>query len=250
MTRTAARLTSNDLGRAIGHTKLAPPVRFVFQRLTLRIDWRTGAIPEDDSPSLTDLCDETGYCRTTIRDALYVLEDEGWITRRPPPVALARREHKRTRYQLHYPGSPLHLRSREQYQGPDHVARRREMGERITAAKKRHKEAREAAARAPDWAARPELVELAAATVLDRTGREISGDDARAAVRAVLGGKPPGYFTTKDPGPYLVASIRKDARRFLPAAAPDPVPAKQAGAEAPAAFTRAREEMRKKGRRT
>lgn len=227
-------LTSNDFGRAIGRTKLPPPVRFVFTRLALRVDWHTGGIPDgsdgtkDDRPSLTDLCAETGYCRTTIREALFVLEEEGWITRFPPDPADARRKHERTGYQLHYPGSDLMMATRERQTGPDHRARRRAMAEQVRAAKERHAAARAAAAagKLPDWSTDAELVELARRVLQETTGREVDEDVGRATVRAVLGGKPRDHFTT-GPGAYLDRSIRKEPRRYLPPRDPVPGPLPQ-----------------------
>jgi hypothetical protein len=206
-------------------------------------DWKTRTVPAARRPSLTDLQVETGYCRTTVRDHLQALELAGWITREPPPIELARREHQRTGYELHVPGSEHHAAVRAgQPSGQDAKARRERMAayvrDRHTAnqaaiptAKVGRGARRGGRSVAHDWTRRRELVDLAIATVRDSTGRELGRADGKAAVALVLGGRAPD--TLKDPAAYLVKSLRAEPRRFLPAAEPPAPPPAPAAADRP-----------------
>jgi len=201
--------------------------------LQYHYDWKTRTIPEDRRPSLTDLQIEAGYCRTTVRDHLQALELAGWITRRPPPIELARREHQRTAYELHIPGSEHHAGVRAgQADGQDAKARRERFAayvrERQAAnaatrvfptakvGRGRRRGARAAGLAAGDWTGDARLVGLAAAELAAANGGTAVDEAAvRDTVRLVLGGRRP-----RDPGQYLVTAIRREPRRFLPAPAP------------------------------
>lgn len=65
----------------------------------------TAEIPEQYTPSLTVLADETGLDRSTVRRHLATLETAGWVDRMRPTVAAARMNGERTRYRLMVPGS-------------------------------------------------------------------------------------------------------------------------------------------------
>lgn len=160
----------------------------------------------------------TGHGRRTVREAIFVLQDEGWISRQPPPEDLSRREHVKTRTWLHLPGSKQMMAVRELLTGPDHHARRARARDRWQRWKKDHD------GETPDWAADPALLQLAARTLAEfNHGRDPGPDVAAAAVTAVLGGHARGYFNA-GPARYLTKSLRKDPRRFLPTARPAAAP--------------------------
>jgi DNA-binding MarR family transcriptional regulator len=187
-------------------------------------DWQAHGIPDGKRPSLTDLQEETGYCRTTVRNALYDLEETGWITRTPPPPELARREHARTAYELHPPGSDAMRRAREQYTGPDHRERRRAMAERIRAAREAKDNPGPETGHPEQLASeRPELVAIAARELAKARGAP-GGEDldelGRQAVAAILDDRP----DVAKPAAYLRHSIRAELARFLPTRTPPPAP--------------------------
>lgn len=149
------RPSAPQLAKAVGESTLDPSARHVFRVLKDRMNFKARAIPADRRPSLTDIEGETGYARSTVREALFRLEEAGWITRFPPTPDEARRTHARTRYELHEPGSEFMQHIRGKRTGPDHRQRRREAAERIAKARERNR------AGLPDWTRDRELVTLA-----------------------------------------------------------------------------------------
>lgn len=226
------RPSGNELARALKSSGLPPPsLALMMALLVHHYDWKSRTVTKDGGPpSLTDLQTETGYCRTTVRDHLHALELAGWITRTPPPVELARRDHARTEYELHLPGSEHQAAVRaEQPSGQDAKARRERLAAYVAERRAANQAAiptrkvgrgRPARGAAYDWTRRRELVELAAATLAELTGRQLGRADAKAAVSLVLGGRDPAKV--KDPAAYLVRSLRREPRRFLPAEPPPP----------------------------
>lgn len=234
------RPSGAELGRALKASDLPAPARAILLcLLQYHYDWSSRTIPADRRPSLTDLQVEAGYCRTTVRDHLHALELAGWITRRPPPVELARREHQRTAYELHIPGSEHHAQVRAaQADGQDAKARRERFAAYVRERREanastrvfptakvgrgRRRGARPAGLDAGDWTADARLVGLAAAELAALNGAAVDEAIARDTVRAVLGGRRP-----RDPEVYLLAAIRREPRRFLPSPPPprhDPGP--------------------------
>jgi len=239
VTAAAGRLTPRFLDNQIADSKLPAPVRHVFRALMSRCDWITGAIPRDQLLSLTELCDRTGHSRRTIREALFILQEEGWVSRQPPPEHRSQREHAKTATWVHPPGSPEMQAARGQLTGPDHRARRRMHRDR------HHRWQAEV----PDWAADPGLVALAAQTLARVTRREVTQQDAAAAVATVLGGHARGYFKV-GAARFLTVALENDPRRFLPTpepprhrppAAQPPPGAAAAGAAAARALIRDRD---------
>jgi len=223
---TAAVLTPDVLDDAIAESGLPAPVRHVFRALAPRIDWSTGEIPEGRALSLTGLQHRTGHSRRTVREALFRLQEAGWVSRQPPPEDKSRREHVKTTTWLHKPGSALMASVRGRLTGPDHVARRRVHRERW----QRWRDPAEV----PDWASDPVLVALAAQTLARVTRRQVDEQTAAAAVAAVLGGHARGYFKVSS-ARFLTAALEKDPRRFLPAQQPPRHTAAAAAAVAAAA---------------
>lgn len=229
------RPSGPELRRALKASDLPAPARAILLCLLVyHYDWTHREIPAELRPSLTDLQVEAGYCRTTIRDHLHALELAGWITRTPPPIELARREHHRTAYELHIPGSEHEAACRAaQPAGQDAKARREAIARYVrerqaanaerrsipTATVGRGRRARRSAQRldAGDWTADRELVGLASAELAAAAGHPVDDAIARDTVRLVLGGRSPGK-----PAEYLVAAIRREPARFLPTAQPPP----------------------------
>lgn len=237
-----ARLTPDVLDDEISESKLRPSARHLFRAVMTRHDWDTGEIPAHRALSLTDMQHRTGHARRTVRDDLFLLQEEGWVSRLPPPEDRSRREHQVTRMWIHLPGSPLMLKIRQKLTGPDHRARRRAH------------QARQARWRAeiPDWAASPAMVALAAQTLTHLNGgRQVGEATARAAVATVLGGRARGDFRGR-PERYLTAALEREPARFLPTPVPPPVTSPTAGEPAPgtteAGAARARELLAEKAR--
>lgn len=242
----ARRPSAPELASAIGRSKLDPTARHCLRVLKDRMNFRSRVITADRMPSLTDIEQETGYARSTVREALFRLEDDGWITRFPPPVDQARRKHARTRYELHLPGSDLMHEVRGGAAGPDHRERRKLYAERVRVGR----EAKGRVEGVPDWAADDELRELAARTFREVHRRDVDDAIARAAVAGILGGKRRDEIRTT-PARYLAASIRKDGRRFLPTDQPPPPPSSAAvtGDEPPAAWHQQRAALARRPRK-
>lgn len=100
--------TKWEINRAVRASNLTPPSRLIMLTLSDIADAATAEIPEQWTPSLTDLTRETGLARSTVADHLTLLEKEGWIQRHRPDVAAARLRGDRTRYRLTIPeGAPL-----------------------------------------------------------------------------------------------------------------------------------------------
>ncbi|SRR6266700_3240518 len=97
--------TRFEIERAVLASDLRPGCRHLVHVLCVRIDAETNTILAAFQPSLTDLARDTGRHRRTIQRYLDVLETRGWITRRRPPPALARRQHARTAYGIRIPES-------------------------------------------------------------------------------------------------------------------------------------------------
>lgn len=240
----ALLLTPDVVNEAIGRSGLPGPVRHVFRALAPLIDWSTGEIPSKRALSITELQDFTGHSRRTVRNALYVLQEHGWVSRQPPPEDKSRREHAKTRTWMHLPGSALAASVRGRLTGPDHVARRKMYRERWQRWRGRDP------AETPDWAADPALIALAARTLHRLTGRQVDQATAAATVATVLGGHHRGYFRF-GPGPYLTKSIEKDPQRFLPTVVPprhQPPAAKAAPEVTAAGAAEARALMRDRDR--
>lgn len=64
------------------------------------VDYKTGVIPSELQPSLTQLARDTGLHRRSVMRYLNGLEKLGWVTRRRPSVHAARTTHARTQYSI------------------------------------------------------------------------------------------------------------------------------------------------------
>jgi hypothetical protein len=83
---------------------LPPPARHIMHALLSRADADTAVVPEEHTPSLTELEHLTGYTRSTVRKWLNHLEAAGWTDRDRPDVADAQANGAKTRYRLMIPG--------------------------------------------------------------------------------------------------------------------------------------------------
>ncbi|GAA3455914.1 hypothetical protein GCM10018962_77480 [Dactylosporangium matsuzakiense] len=92
-----------DVERALRGSTLPAPARHVALTIATWCDPDTAAVPARYTPSLTGLADATGLGRSTVARHLDLLESAGWLVRRRPTVADARRRHERTLYRLRVP---------------------------------------------------------------------------------------------------------------------------------------------------
>lgn len=86
---------------------LEPPGRQLVLTLLTWSDAATAKIPEQYTPSLTDLEHATGMARSTVAKWLNKVEEEKWVKRVRPSVADARRKKAKTVYQMGVPADLL-----------------------------------------------------------------------------------------------------------------------------------------------
>jgi hypothetical protein len=89
--------------RAVRSSDLPSLSRLLALTVATWADVRTGIIPERLQPSLTTLEEATGMVRASVRTHLNKLEDGGWLVRKRPAVAAARKEKARTKYTIRIP---------------------------------------------------------------------------------------------------------------------------------------------------
>lgn len=92
--------------RAVLRSDLPAPARHVMLTLAALADFKTGAIPTEHSPSLSEIADATDLGRSTVARILNVLEASGWVERDRPEVVDARTLGAKTIYRLKIGGSP------------------------------------------------------------------------------------------------------------------------------------------------
>jgi hypothetical protein len=157
---------------------LHPICRHLIMVLASRIDDEAGVILDDYQPSLTDLQRMTGWVRTTVMRRLGDIEAAGWVIRNRPAKADAQRHHARTRYTIVIPGE----------------------------------QPAAAAAAPPD-----PLGQLVASMLLERTGKTVTAETARAICRQIL-----GTSRVRDPAAYISKAIANDPDpgRWVPKAPP------------------------------
>jgi len=89
--------------KAVRASGLPAPSRLLMLTLADVAEVGTAEIPEQHTPSLSVLADETGLDRSTVRRHLASLEAAGWLVRLRPDPAAARSLGERTRYRLTVP---------------------------------------------------------------------------------------------------------------------------------------------------
>jgi hypothetical protein len=95
-----------DVQRAVMRSTLPAPARLIVFALCARADYKTGVVPDEHTPSLTDLCRDTGLSRSAVATHLNTLETLGWVDRERPEVVKARTEGARTGYRVAPGASP------------------------------------------------------------------------------------------------------------------------------------------------
>lgn len=95
-----------DVARALKAADLPAPAKLIMWDLLDSADAVTAEIPEQFTPSLTELTRTTGLGRSTVARELNRLEHGGWVTRSRPDPVKARTEFARTGYRLAVPPSP------------------------------------------------------------------------------------------------------------------------------------------------
>lgn len=76
------------------------PVKALVWDLLSRVDVKTGVIPAEHTPSLTELEESTCLGRSTITTYLRALEETGWVPRERPSVSDSLGRGQRTLYRL------------------------------------------------------------------------------------------------------------------------------------------------------
>jgi hypothetical protein len=94
-----------DFERALRASSLPAVARHVALTLATWTTADAGTIPRQFSPSLSTLAVATGLAKTTVAKHLAVLEVQGWLIRKRPPVEAQRKKHAQTTYQLRRPAS-------------------------------------------------------------------------------------------------------------------------------------------------
>lgn len=92
--------------RAVRHSALPSPARHLMMTLLSLANPSTCVIPDNHTPSLTDLTRFTGLARSTVATHLNMLEEKGWLKRDKPTVPEAWGAKVRTRYFVQVPTSP------------------------------------------------------------------------------------------------------------------------------------------------
>jgi hypothetical protein len=92
--------------RAVLASDLPAPARLVMLTLLVRADYKSGTVPAEHTPSLTELATLTDLGRSTVARVLGILEAAGWVDRDRPDIAAARSEGAKTGYRLKIGGSP------------------------------------------------------------------------------------------------------------------------------------------------
>lgn len=97
--------TRFDVERAVVASDLPPAARQLMLTLAVYTDSLTAVIPDEYTPSLTDLEKATGLSRATVARHLARLEKDDWISRIRPESAHALGAGERTKYRLSIPAS-------------------------------------------------------------------------------------------------------------------------------------------------
>lgn len=92
--------TKWEINKAVRASDLPAPSRLIMLTLSDAADVDTAEIPEQFTPSIRELADETGLDKATVKRHLTLLEERGWIQRDRPDLDKARRDGERTRYRL------------------------------------------------------------------------------------------------------------------------------------------------------
>jgi hypothetical protein len=87
------------VNNAVTRSTLPPHARLLMFVLANRADTRTAVIPDEHTPSLADLADESGLGLATVKRYLNLLETNGWV-QRERPTDEERVRGVRTRYRL------------------------------------------------------------------------------------------------------------------------------------------------------
>lgn len=79
---------------------LPAPSRLIMFILSDLADVETGVIPDDRTPSLSELAAWSKLDKSTVTRHLNILDWSGWVVRDRPDVKASRNEHVRTTYQI------------------------------------------------------------------------------------------------------------------------------------------------------
>jgi DNA-binding transcriptional ArsR family regulator len=211
-----------EIERAVDRAQLPGPSVGLMRALLARINAKSGVIPPEAQPSLSQLASLTGYSRSTAMRHLNVLEDQGWVIRIRPPLWLARTQHVTTAYAMRVPPRYPQARRRGEPRLGAELDAARARAERELAAQE------DLARRAADHetegetdttdidrgAAAPDddLEVIAMKELQALTGKPVGLATGAAAVRLVLAGR-----SVRNPVAYLLKVLREDPARYMPA---------------------------------
>jgi hypothetical protein len=94
------------LEQAVLESGLKPNQRLILLVLLRLADEKTGRIPAEKTPSLTEIVFMTGLSRSTVAKELGALDEVRWVVRDQPTVEASRKNHERTLYRIQNPASP------------------------------------------------------------------------------------------------------------------------------------------------
>lgn len=95
-----------EVMKAVRGSNLPAPGRHLVLTLCTLADEETGIVPEEDSPSMSDLAEMTGLGRSTVARMLNLVEECKWVEREAPSVADAWARKVSNRYAVTIGTSP------------------------------------------------------------------------------------------------------------------------------------------------
>jgi hypothetical protein len=98
--------TVQEVTAAVRRSNLPAPARHILLTLASLADPETAEIPEQETPSLSGIAEQTGLGRSTIARFLNLVTEEKWLERVSPSQIDAYKNKVRNRYFLAIPSSP------------------------------------------------------------------------------------------------------------------------------------------------
>jgi hypothetical protein len=92
--------------KAVRKSKLPAPARHVMLTLASLADQETAVVPDQYTPSLSELAEMTGLGRSTVAAQLNLCEEQKWVERDRPTVEESWSKKAKTRYKLRIGTSP------------------------------------------------------------------------------------------------------------------------------------------------
>jgi DNA-binding transcriptional ArsR family regulator len=170
--------------------------RHVCHVLCVYIDAKAGVILPMFTPSLTQLARDTGLSRRTIMRHLAVAERKGWVIRKRPPPAKARKEHARTRYTIRIPDLGTAGLLASDIKSPELGTQDPEARDTMT-----HDSSRSS------WSSDAEVIETIIDAIRQVSGTTVSADWAERVADQVLGAR--DTTIARNPAAFARSAILK-----------------------------------------